>query len=284
MSFDWLQVQNALDGVATDPRITFFTVNGTGVDCWTGFPADIGRQLDDEKWYWQPCAYPAATFPMGPSVQAGVNELVNQINQHPGKFVLSGYSQGAIVTSTVWRDYLLNPNGALNKAGRLKDCIGIVNFGDPLRCPGIANGNAYAGQPLPAELDGTTTGGIAGPDCLTPEQTPSFFMNFANDGDMYACCPVGPNPWNAEQQVGYDETLIYSIIQNITVSDVVAVIAEVFKVIFDPWTELVPLIEAIYNAGLFFAQGMSSPHFTYQTDAAVRWLNELASSHASIAA
>jgi hypothetical protein len=274
MSYDWLSVQNALDGVSTDPRITYLSVNGTGVDLWTGFPADIGRALDDEKYLWQPIGYPGDTFPMGPSVQAGVTELVNQINLHPGQFVLCGYSQGAIVTSKVWRDFILNPNGSLHN--RLPDVVGHITFGNPMRSPGIANGNVYAGQPLPALSDGVITGGIAGPDCLTADQTPAFMLDFAHDGDMYASCPVGPNPWNAEQQVGYDETLIYNIIQNITVADVMAVAEEVLKVMFDPWTEVVPLVEAIYNAGLFFAQGMNSPHFTYDTGPAIAWLDELA--------
>lgn len=279
MSYDWLLIQNALDGVATDPRITFFTVNGTAVDMWTGFPADIGRALDDEKFYWQPIAYPAETFPMGPSVQAGVTKLVNQINQHPGQFVLCGYSQGAIVTCKVWRDYILNPNGSLH--GRLGDVLGHITYGNPMRSPGIANGNLYAGQALPAKLDGAVTGGIAGPDCLTAAQTPAFMLDFANDGDMYTSCPVGTNPWKAEDQTGYDETLIYNIIQNVTVADVGAIALEVLKVIFDPWDEVVPLVEAIYNAGMFFAQGMNAPHYRYDTGPAIAWLNQLADTAAA---
>jgi hypothetical protein len=51
MTYDWLQLQCALDGVAVPDRITYLSVNGTGVDMWTGFPADIGRALDDERFY-----------------------------------------------------------------------------------------------------------------------------------------------------------------------------------------------------------------------------------------
>jgi len=272
MTYDWLQLQCALDGVAVPDRITYLSVNGTGVDMWTGFPADIGRALDDERFYWQPIGYPGATFPMGPSVDAGVTELLNQINLHPGQLVLCGYSQGALVVAKAWRDHILN--GSLNH--RLPDVIGIITFGDPMRCPGIANGNVFAGQGLPQDLDGQTTGGIAGPDCLTPDETPTFFLSFANDGDLYACAPVGADPWHNESAAGADETLIYNIVQNATVADVQAIAEEVLQVIEKPWTQVVPLVGAIYNGGLFFSLGANAAHYTYKIDAAVAWLNQLA--------
>lgn len=270
--FAWRVVADKLDGLVTE-RYTYFSVNGTGVDYNTGFPADIGRALNPSQWYWQPVAYPAATFPMGPSVDAGVAELVRLISITPGKFAIGSYSQGSLVSCKVWRDHILNPNGDLHH--RLPDMIGHVTYGNPMRCPGIANGNAYAGQALPAKLDGQTTGGIAGPDCLTAEQTPDFMLDFANDGDLYASAPVGANPWTAESNAGHDETMIYNIVQNFNLANVAAIVEEVIKVLLDPWTEVVPLVEALYNGGLFFAMGMNAPHYLYSTDAAIQWLNGL---------
>jgi hypothetical protein len=182
---------------------------------------------------------------MGPSVDAGVRELLNQINLHPGQLVLCGYSQGALVVAKAWRDHILN--GSLNH--RLPDVIGIITFGDPMRCPGVANGNVFAGQGLPKDSDGQTTGGVAGPDCLTPDETPTFFLSFANDGDLYASAPVGDDPWHNESAAGADETLIYNIVQNATVANVQAIAEGVLKVIEKPWTQVVPLVRPSTTAG-----------------------------------
>lgn len=283
MTANWDAVLANQHGVSYTPPqiITYLSVNGTGVDMWTGFPADIGRALDPTLFYWQPVGYPAATFPMGPSVDAGVTELVRQLTDvHPtGPIVLGGYSQGMLVVCIVWRDYILNPAGSLHH--RLGDVIGIVGYGNPMRCPGIANGNVYAGQAIPADLDEQEAGGIAGPQCLTADQTPAFFMDFANDGDLYASAPVGSNPWANESNVGHDETLIYNIVQNFTVANVAAIVQEVIAVLTDPWDQVIPLIQAIYNGGLFFSMGANAPHYQYQTGPAIAWLGELAAAQAA---
>ena len=272
MTYDWLQLQCALDGVAVPDRITYLSVNGTGVDMWTGFPADIGRALDDERFYWQPIGYPGATFPMGPSVDAGVTELLNQINLHPGQLVLCGYSQGALVVAKAWRDHILN--GSLNH--RLPDVIGIITFGDPMRCPGIANGNVFAGQGLPQDLDGQTTGGIAGPDCLTPDEHPDLPPEFRQRRRPLRlragrCRSVaqrirGRRRRNPDLQHRAERD------RRRRPGDR----REVLQVIEKPWTQVVPLVEAIYNGGLFFSLGANAAHYTYKIDAAVAWLNQLA--------
>ena len=274
MSYDWLRLSNDLNGIRTPDRINLFTVNGTGVTMWDGPPADMARALGDERWYWQPVGYPSATFPMLPSRQAGVTECVRLIKLFPGKIVLAGYSQGALITATVWRDHILNPDGELHD--RLNDVVAIIQWGDPMRCPGIANGNVFAGQPMPKFLDGAVTGGIAGPDCLTAAQTPDFLLSFANDGDLYACAPTGPNPWTNEAAVGKVEKLIYDFIQQATFVDVMAIAEEVLKVAVIPTSYLIPMIHAVMNAGLFFAAGMNAPHYHYPIDGAVAYLQQVA--------
>lgn len=250
---------------------TFISINGTGSPdpFGGGFSGAIGAALDPRKFYWQPTGYPAAVFPMGPSVDAGVQAVIDNINAHPGTFFLSGYSQGAIVVDKVWRDHILN--GELNH--RLNDMVGIVNFGDPLRCPGIANGNAFAGDPLPKNLDGVVTGGIAGPDCLTPAQTPEILLSFAHDGDLYASAPIGTDPWHSEAPAGQIETLIYNVVQNATGGNVLAIAEEVLKVVTNPLSEIVPLVEAILNGGMFAVNGAAA-HTSYTIDAALQWVNE----------
>lgn len=251
------------------------TVNGTGVPdpYGPGFSSDLGRMLQVNPWQviadkldglvspaapvqWQPIGYPAAVVPMGPSVEAGRAEVVRQIKLRPAgtPLFLSGYSQGAIVTGQVWALDILAPSGSLHS--RLPDVLGVIQFGDPLRCPGKANGNLVAGIPMPKDLDGQVTGGIAGPADLTPSQTPDFLLSCALDGDLYASAPVGNSPWNAESKVGNVETSIYNIIEQPTFTDIIAVARDL----------LMPIatVEGAMNALMFFAAGTNAPHWQYQ--------------------
>jgi hypothetical protein len=261
------------------------TVNGTGIPdpFGPGFSGDIGRAFAIDPWqaisdqftgvstpasplFWQPIGYSAAVTPMAPSVAGGRAEVNRQIGLRPKgtPLFLSGYSQGAIVTGQVWALDILAPNGVHHE--RLGDVRGIINFGDPLRCPGIAHGNEVAGLPLPKKLDGQVTGGIAGPADLTAAQTPDFLLSCALDGDLYAAAPVGQSPWNAESSVGKVETNIYDIIQQPTFSDVISIAKDLGMPI--------GTVEAIYNALLFFGQGVNAAHWAYGpfVPAMVNWI------------
>lgn len=252
--------------------LSLFTVGGTGEAGPTDpnqFPVQVAERLIPSGWQivadkldglatispvrWFPINYPAVLYPMAPSVQSGRENLVAAIQSAPGPFVLCGYSQGAIVTDVVWSQDLLADTGVIHD--RLPDMAAMFNFGDPLRCPGIANGNLLAGIPLPEDLDGVVTGGIAGPADLRPEQTPEFVYSFALDGDLYASAPVGNNPWTDEAPAGFVETSVYNIVQQATVIDVTAV-AEDLAV-------PVGLVEAIVNGLTFAAAGANAPHFRY---------------------
>jgi peptidoglycan hydrolase-like protein with peptidoglycan-binding domain len=235
--------------VPTKP--TFITVNGTGSPGpfdW-GFAGAVGAALDPSVWYWQPIAYPAATFPMGPSVQAGRAEVVRQIQMRPigTPLGLSGYSQGSLVTDFVWRDDILNPNGVLHN--RVNDVKAIVNFGDPMRAPGICNGNVQAGFPIPAPVDGVPSGGIAGPADLTADQTPDFLMSCNNDGDLYGAAPVG----NA---AGSDETLMFNLIQNASVNNLLAIALSVIPLL-NPAQDIAELIASLPTLILALIPGAS---------------------------
>jgi hypothetical protein len=276
MSYAWSCLEADYSGVSRRDRINLITVNGTAVGWQDGPPADLARAVSDEDYLWLPAAYASATFPMLPSRREGESEVRRRIATNPGRFVLAGYSQGALITDTVARD-LTNPADELHH--RLKDLVSVITWGDPMRCPGIARGNEIAGQPLPTELDGEVTGGIAGAECLTPEQTAQLnVVSFANDGDLYAAAPVSADPWTHMPEVGHIENMIYQVIQEITVQDVWAVIEEVAKVIFMPFAYLVPMVQAIWNAGMFFVQGMGAPHYHYENtiDPAMRYLHQTA--------
>lgn len=319
MSRDWLALQCAYDGVEVPKQHVIITVNGTGSPdpFGPGFAGELGSQVDQELFFWQPVGYPAATFPMGPSVDVGVSEVVRLVPlyamsaQWSGKIVLSGYSQGAMVVDKVWRDEILSPSGrlhALAQSGAI-EVIGIVNFGDPMRAPGICNGNVAAGFPIPAPLDGYVTGGIAGPGDLTPAQTPPFLMSCNNDGDLYGAAPVGTAPWTQQTGVGLDETLIFNIVQNFDVANIIAIVQEALAIIgISPGAintnlitdlvkgviagggglssvpstgavsiaHVVALVEALMNGGMFVASGFS-PHGAYEQymPAMVQWVNKV---------
>ncbi len=265
----WPEILATKEGVFWTPVGTLFTVNGTAEPdpFGAGFPGDVARMLidvADGMWIWQPIGYPAAVFPMGPSVQAGRSELCAQIDRHPGNIVMSGYSQGAIVVNIVWRDDILSPAGSLHH--RKDDVVAILNFGDPMRCPGIANGNKVTGRALPEPLDEFTTGGIAGPGNLTEDQTPDFLLSFANDGDLYAAAPTGDDPWRHETEVGHNERIIFDMIQNADVSTILAIAAEVAEVLNKPLTQVLPLVQAIINGVLFAGQGSNASHWKYGGD------------------
>jgi hypothetical protein len=268
------------------PQPVLFTVTGTGVPdgFGPGFSADVGRAFAYDPWaalaantagviystpvYWQPCSYPAAVYPMQPSVQAGRAEVCRQIGLRPQgtPIFLSGYSQGAMVTNAVWVSDILSPNGSLHD--RLTDVKGIIQFGDPNRCPGVAHGNEVAGLALPTTKDGVVTGGIAGPGDLRPSQTPPFLLSAANDGDLYAACPVGANPWSSESPAGKTETGIFNIVQAATFFDVVAVAEDLGRP--------VGTIEALWNGMVFASEGTNAPHWRYSpfVPAMVDWINK----------
>lgn len=262
-----------------------------GVNPWEIVADQIaGTQPPTPPWLWQPIGYPAAVFPMNPSVQNARAQIVAALGgpassfyQAPvypsGPFALSGYSQGALVTGQVWAQDILSPTGVLHH--RLADCLSVVNFGDPYRSPGIANGNVFQGIPVPGTEDGQVTGGIAGPLDLTVAQTNQpnplgkpVVMSFALSGDLYASAPVGTNPWTAEASAGKVGTSIYSIVEAGSISSFIGIVKDL----------LVPLgaVEEIINGIGFAAAGTGAPHWQYGNQgcvtAAAAYLTELAAS------
>lgn len=280
----WPDIRATLNGDFWVPAGTLITGNGTMVPNGDGpgFSADLARALmdvADGMWVWKWVDYPAATFPMRASVEAGKAVMRSIIRDSPGRIVLSGYSQFAIAAAEVWRDDIRNPAGELHD--RLDDVEAVILYGDPTRTPGIAYGNELAGQPAPAKLDGYTTGGIAGPNCLKPEEClhprtgRKIVISFALPGDLYASAPVGYQPWVTETKVGHNETLIYEMIMEFNGHDLLAFAAVIAKLMSSPLSEVLPLVQAIWNGLTFFGQGPRAPHWLYNIDAAVRFMVDL---------
>lgn len=177
-----LKVKSGFLKVDPPAKPWLFTVHGTGQPdpLGPGLPADTARAVLD-KYTWQPCGnYPAAAFPMWPSITAGVSELVSLIAARPGKFALAGYSQGACVVSTVLKHFIMDPSGALRH--RLGDVTKVVCWGNPQRQKGFAHFDEWI-WPI-AKPD---TGGIMAWDRLEGLESAPFQMrDFAHAGDMYA--------------------------------------------------------------------------------------------------
>lgn len=221
-----------------------FTVHGTFVDMWTGYPADAARELVG-VYYWQPVWYPAAAFPMGKSVDAGVGELIRLINElRPGrKFAFCGYSQGAIVCSRVLNELL---SGSLRD--RLGDFLGGAMFGNPMR----QEGKSFPGGRDPGGR------GIA-------EQrltfTPSVWNEYADPGDIYAVTPTDAG--------GAEMTSVYSVVMD-PLNGLPKLGWQVMELLMNPAAEAPALVKAIV-LGLRFAASnpATAPHIEYHIRHAV---------------
>ena len=136
--------------------------------------------------------YPACV-PFGPSVRAGVANLVGMINQMPtGPFAMVGTSQGAMVIASVY-ERILDPNDPLYSRNR--DFKQGIAYGNPCR----------------------KRGSIA-PNCTDPGgrgiNWKSWLMttlddrwwDFVNPGDPAAC--NGAGPWNVDGVILDYQTLI----------------------------------------------------------------------------
>lgn len=211
---------------------------------------------------WVPIDYIANLYPMGASVDDAVQKLVTAINNTPGPLALVGYSQGSIPVSRIWRDYILS--GPLNH--RLGDIKAAVNWGNPMRCSGIANGNAAAGLAIPSG------GGISG-DNLTAAQTPSWWFDYANPNDLYTDCPVGT-------RAGDDETLIYKLIVTTSFGGTLAGLLKIVEALIgqfnSPLTELIGIVTAIWNGLQFVVAGPNAGHYTYDIGPAITYLRSVA--------
>jgi len=295
MNFAW-QVRC---GFAAAPKITILTWQGTGVSMWdTDSPQPFGAAQYVARAcpnvFVQPVGnYPAAVYPMGSSAHQGVSEgakLLTGAEPSPtaasGPVILFGYSQGAVCASWLWRDHILNPSGDCHH--RINDVIAAATFGNPLRSPGIANGNlndASGVYAMPGLRDGQVTGGIAGPDCLRPDEVPDWWYDYVFTGgdggatELYANAPVGDTPWDGEPDVGLDETLIYNMIMvdnfGGTLEGLVALIKAVVDQFTMPLAELIGLAESIWNGLLFLGNGPAADHYNYDWQPAIEYLTEV---------
>jgi hypothetical protein len=279
--------------------LTFYTVDGTlaASDTDPGqYPNQVAVALLPSDWQfvadqlaglatvplldWVPTAYPAAVYPMGASVNTGIAQLITNIQASPlgTPKGLAGYSQGAIVTSTVWRDYILNPSGSLHAYLPDFEAGGSVTWGNPMRAPNVCNGNTYAGW---APQSG---GGISGSNDLLPSQTPSWWLDFANPNDLYTDSPVSVSADGTSivlNDTAEDEELIYNLIVTSnyggTLKGLLALVEQAADQLKEPLSEVIGIATSIYNGLTFVAAGPAAGHYTYDITPAISYLQHVPS-------
>lgn len=256
-------------GVVTAPtrdKPMLFTLHGTGVSMWDGYPADIARAMLD-LYQWQPCFYPATAFPMEPSYRAGLEELRTQVRNwcprnSARKMALIGYSQGAIVTSLFFKRDVQPTNGEFHYLLEHGRIIGSVTFGNPCRERGVANGNDAAGWPQ------DDSGGI-GDDCMV--NTPGWWLDYAHTAnspwgrDVYTATPYG--------EVGADMRSIWPLIKNVQIGPLFIRLAAMAE---NPLAGLYNAAIALLYAGMFFiGNPPTGPHINYDPQPAIDYLRSL---------
>ncbi|AGT12524.1 lysin B [Mycobacterium phage Trouble] len=244
-----------------DTRPVLLTVSGTGVPWWVGPDADVARRLGD-VYLWRPVGppYTAQAFPMGPSVANGVTEatrILEEERQRIERYGLSmiGYSQGAIVTSELWEYHIKPVTGRLHW---VKDHVrGAVTFGNPMRETGKV-------WPDPGgQMPSAKSHGIA--DQLMVD-TPDWWRNYAHKGDLYTDC---------EGDSGEMKTAIYKVVMMSRVfSGPDSILRQLLEIGVNPTFELIALIRAVLDAGLFFIRG-TTPHTNYNIDPATDFLRSV---------
>lgn len=197
----WWDFVAKLDG-RRQLRRWMFTVCGTGVPWWVGPDADVARAVA-RYFHWQPVGYPAATFPMGKSVDAGVVEFLRLLDEEKPpdmEWDAIGYSQGALVLVKVYKHLVAT------KSRHLATLKRVGTFGNPGREWGVTNGNKAFGWEIPKGR------GIA-PASERMVDTPEWWYDFAHVGDIYTDTPEGPLG-SLEHDIGEDMTMVYRMVQD----------------------------------------------------------------------
>jgi hypothetical protein len=244
----------------TKPKLpVILCAQGTGVDMWTGPPADVGRVLEKAgKAQFQPLGdWPAKPFPMWPSITAGVASGEVQARKWGGAghdLWLVGYSQGAVVMSMLWK-YSFGPGGVLHDLhDRVKKA---VMFGNPCRQQGIVS--ADGGGP-PAS---SATAGIM-VDRL--DQTPSWWREFAHKGDLYTDCELD------DDEGEFKRAICRIVMGNQWWAGPDNILEQLCELAGRPVTEGFAAVKAILDAGSFFGK-KTAPHVSYDIGPAVAYLS-----------
>lgn len=237
---------------APEVKPMLFTVCGTGVPWWVGPDADVARAVE-HRYRWQPIGYRAAPFPMWPSIVEGRAELIRQINLFPGDINLVGYSQGAVITSLVWKYDILSPSGVLHH--RLNDVKKAVTFGSPMRELGRVWTDG-AGEPARADCAGI------GEDRL--EDTPDWWRDYARKADLYTDCEM-------DDEGEYKRAICKIVMGHNVFTGSDSILAQLIELGMKPLSEGIAMMKALIDAGTFFGT-QTRAHVTYNPRPAIDYL------------
>lgn len=226
--------------------VNLVTLAGTWSPPDAGFQADLARMLTSEwdlvhaelfglpapRFRWVPVPYSASFGPINPpypgalayeqSVQEGLRNTIDAIRALPGRFVLSGYSQGAEV---VGRACIELVGGVLKD--RLQDCVGCVTFGDPAR------------QKTDVSFGGGDGWGIS--RLVIPQGVRR--VTYAVKGDMYCTCP--------DSQAGDQMHAMYAALTRIgdgKINGHTELLAEVARLFKNPIAGGISAVDAVIRA------------------------------------
>ena len=230
------------------------TAQGTGVDMWTGPPADAARNLEARGLCkWQPIGnYPARQFPMWSSIMMGVTEGNYQLSRFPGrrKYAI-GYSQGAAVIA------LMLKYGALGTENVDRR---VALIGNPMRELGKANGNLASGLPVPE-------GAGAMIDRLV--DTPDWVGDFAHGAnsvfkrDLYTDTPMDKSGENIR-------AITKIVMGNDWWTGQDNIFEQLIELGLNPFTGAAAAFQSVVYAGMFFG-AQTGPHVNYELDPVINW-------------
>lgn len=264
---------NTQDSLGMIPRNKpiFFTVEGHMSNMFFGPVADTATQLENEKRvHHKPIGYENSRIPFDNN--SGINEIAWQLSQDkiegPGvmwpfpagtPWVLGGFSQGAIITSYLYFDYLA-PGKPLN--WRLKDCKGILHYGNPCRqtdskAPWV---NAKPGT---HGLDPYRRFGLPG----YPTQ-PDNMVEVYREGDIFA--------ENGDDEASQMKAAVYqAVAKGDVISNPYSLASKIAKLLQQPVSEVLAIVMAIIS-GIQFLGHSPSPHYSpYVIDPGVNWVRGL---------
>ena len=228
------------------PRPIIFTVEGHMSNPWVGPCAFIASTLEQQGvCWWQPVGYDTVRLPFNnESGRAELRRLLSLTTLDNGRpfptgtpWGLIGFSQGAIITNSVFLDNIRPEHGSLH--WRLDSLTRAVAFGDPYR-----EKNSDSGWwPDPPKPD---TQGISD---RRMTDTPYWWKSANRTGDLYT--------ENPDNEAGLYRTAIYKIAAENSWSGGPAGMLARMLDLLTPTDDLLPLIQAIMGGVLFLGNMQS---------------------------
>lgn len=228
------------------PKPVLFTVEGHMSNMWFGPCAETARVLEQQGiCKWQPVGYDSTSLPF--NNRSGIDELRRLLADRtllpPGTpWGLAIFSQGGIIGSSVWLDYIAPATGSLH--WRRSSWRGTLAFGNPYR---ELNTVAEWVQDPPRP----NTHGISN---VRMTNTPPQWKEVARRGDLYT-------EVDANSEATEHKTAIYMAVQNQWSGHPDSLLNQMLELTQRPAPEFLAMVQAIANGAMFL--GNMSPHGGY---------------------